>query len=394
MASARPLAEASVVISPRGVERIRSGHLWIYRSDIRTAQAEPGSIVRLVDERANFLGRAFYSDKSQISVRLLTREDVPVDRAFFTERIRRAVSYRDLVVENSDACRLVYGEADLLPSLIVDRYGDYLVMQTLSQSTERLKSLFVEILVEHFSPKGVLERNDPKVRLLEGLEQKVSVLHGEVPPEILVKENGVTFVCDLAKGQKTGAFLDQRENHQAARRYASGDVLDCFSYHGGFALTIAGKCAHVEGIDMTSSAVEAARRNKELNSISNVDFREGNTFDLLKEYDEMRKRFQMVILDPPAFAKNRDSIPAARRGYKEINLRALKLLKPGGYLITCSCSYHITEPLFLQILAEAANDARKNIAVVERRTQAQDHPILLTMPETHYLKCLIIKVLD
>ena len=383
-----------MVISPRGVERIRSGHLWVYRSDVRTAQAEPGSVVRLADDRGNFLGRAFYSDKSQISVRLLTREDVPVDRRFFAGRIRSAAAYRERVVENSDAFRLVYGEADLLPSLIVDRYGDYLVIQTLSQSTERLKSLFLEILVEQFSPKGVLERNDPKVRLLEGLEQKVSVLHGDVPSEIFVKENGIEFVADLARGQKTGSFLDQRENHLAARRYASGNVLDCFSYHGGFALTVADRCDHVQGIDMMPAAIDLARRNQELNSISNVDFREGNTFDLLKEYDEMRERFQMVILDPPAFAKNRDSIPAARRGYKEINLRALKLLEPGGYLVTCSCSYHITEPLFLQILAEAANDARKNIVVVERRTQSQDHPILLTLPETHYLKCLIVRVLE
>jgi 23S rRNA (cytosine1962-C5)-methyltransferase len=319
---------------------------------------------------------------------------VSVDREFFAERLRRADAYRKLVVENSEAYRLVYSEGDLLPSLIIDRYGEYFVMQTLSQGTERLKSLFTEILVELFSPKGVLERNDPKVRLLEGLEQRVSVLYGEVPPELLVKESGVTFACDLAKGQKTGSFLDQRENHWAARRYASGDVLDCFSYQGGFALTIADKCSHVEGIDMAAAAVESAKRNQKLNSIANVNFREGNTFDLLKEYDEVNRRFQMVILDPPAFAKNRDSIPAARRGYKEINLRALKLLRPGGYLVTCSCSYHITEPLFLQILAEAANDARKTIAVVERRTQAQDHPILLTMPETHYLKCLIVKVLE
>jgi 23S rRNA (cytosine1962-C5)-methyltransferase len=240
----------------------------------------------------------------------------------------------------------------------------------------------------------VLERNDPKVRLLEGLDQRVSVLYGEVPPETLVKENGVTFAYDLPKGQKTGSFLDQRENHWAARRYASGEVLDCFCYQGGFALTIADKCAHVEGIDMGPAAVEAARRNQQLNSISNVHFREGNTFDLLKEYDEVGRRFQMVILDPPAFAKNRDSIPAAHRGYKEINLRALKLLEPGGFLVTCSCSYHITEALFLQIVAEAANDARRKIVVAERRTQAQDHPILLTMPETHYLKCLIVKSLE
>jgi 23S rRNA (cytosine1962-C5)-methyltransferase len=394
MAMARPVTEASVVISPRGVERLRSGHLWIYRSDVRSAHAEAGAVVRLVDERGNFAGRAFYSDKSQISIRLLTREDVPIDRAFLTARIRRAAAYRDLVVENSDACRLVYSEADLLPSVIIDRYGDYLVLQTLSQSSDRLKSLIAEILVELFSPKGIVERNDPKVRMLEGLEQRVSLLHGEIPPEIRVQENGVTFLCDLTKGQKTGSFLDQRENHLAARRYASGDVLDGFCYQGGFALTAADRCAHVEGIDMAPAAVEVARRNQKLNAVSNVTFREGNTFDLLKEYDEAGRRFQMIVLDPPAFAKNRDSIPAARRGYKEINLRALKLLKPGGYLVTCSCSYHVTEPLFLQLLAEAATDARKNVVVVERRTQAQDHPILLTMPETHYLKCLIIKVLE
>jgi 23S rRNA (cytosine1962-C5)-methyltransferase len=388
------VSEGSVVISSRGVERIRLGHLWVYRSDIRTTQAEPGSVVRLTDERGRFHGRAFYSDKSQIAVRLLTREDIPMDRAFFTERLKHAIAYRERVVENSEAFRLVYSEADLLPSLIVDRYGDYLAVQTLSQGTERHKNLLVEILVELVSPKGIIERNDPKVRLLEGLEQKVGVLHGEVPPEIRVRENGVLFAYDLPKGQKTGSFLDQRENHWAARRYASGDVLDCFSYQGGFALTVADRCDHVEVIEMAPTAIEAARKNQELNGISNVTFRCGNTFDLLKEYDEVGRRFQMIVLDPPAFAKNRDSIPAAQRGYKEINLRALKLLKPGGYLITCSCSYHVTEPLFLQILAEAANDARRNVAVVERRTQALDHPILLTMPETHYLKCMIIRSIE
>jgi 23S rRNA (cytosine1962-C5)-methyltransferase len=385
--------EGSVVISSRGVERIRLGHLWVYRSDIRTAQAQPGAVVRVTDERGRYHGRAFYSDKSQIAVRLLTREDRPVDRAFLTERLRQALAYRERVVENSEAFRLVYSEADLLPSLVVDRYGDYLVMQTLSQGTERLKSLLTEILAELISPKGIIERNDPKVRLLEGLEQKVSVLHGEVPSEIHVRENGILFACDLLKGQKTGSFLDQRENHFEARRYASGDVLDCFSYQGGFALTVADRCEHVEVIEMAPAAIEAARKNQQLNGISNVHFREGNTFDLLKEYDEAGRRFRMIILDPPAFAKNRDSIPAAQRGYKEINLRAMKLLEPGGYLITCSCSYHVTEPLFLQILAEAANDAKRSVIVVERRTQAKDHPILLTMPETHYLKCMIIRAI-
>lgn len=387
------MAEGSVVISARGVERLRAGHLWIYRSDVRSAHAEPGAIVRLTDERSRFHGRAFYSDKSQIAIRLITPHDVPVDRAFFTERLRRAADYRKLVVENTEAYRLVYGEADLLSSLVVDRYGDYLVIQTLSQGTERHKELFVQILVELFSPKGILERNDPKVRLLEALDQRVGVLYGDIPPEIIAKENGVSFVYDLPKGQKTGSFLDQRENHWAARRYSSGEVLDCFSYQGGFALTIADKCAHVEAIDMAPAAIEAAKRNKELNSISNVHFREGNTFDILKEYDDAGRRFNAIVLDPPAFAKNRDSIAAAHRGYKEINLRALKILEPGGFLVTCSCSYHITEALFLQIVAEAANDAHKTVAVVERRTQAQDHPILLTMPETHYLKCLILRVL-
>jgi 23S rRNA (cytosine1962-C5)-methyltransferase len=386
--------EGSVVISSRGIDRLRSGHLWVYRSDVRVAKAEPGAIVRVTDERGHFHGRAFYSDRSQIAIRLLTHKDVPVDRAFFTERMRHAAAYRKIVVENTDAFRLVYGEADYLPSLVVDRYGDYLVIQTLSQSTERLKPLFVEILTELFSPKGILERNDPKVRLLEGLERSVSVLFGEVPDEILAKENGITFVYDLRKGQKTGSFLDQRENHQAARRYASGEVLDCFSYQGGFALTVAGACDHVEAIDMAPAALAASRRNQELNSIENVTLREGNSFDVLKEYDEAGRKFQMVILDPPAFAKNRDSLPAAQRGYKEINLRALKLLKPGGFLVTCSCSYHVSEPLFLQILAEAAIDAKRTVVVVDRRTQAQDHPILLTMPETHYLKCLIVRALD
>ena len=387
------MPEASVVISPRGVERLRAGHLWIYRSDVRSAQAEPGAVVRLLDERGHYQGRAFYSDKSQISIRLLTREDIPVDRTFFTERLRHAAELRKRVVDNSDSYRLVYGDGDLLSSLVIDRYGDYLVIQTLSQGTERLKPLLVEILVEMFSPKGVLERNDPRVRLLEALDQRVGVLYGQIPEEVITNENGVRFVLSLEKGQKTGSFLDQRENHWAARQYASGEVLDCFSYQGGFALTIADRCQHVEAVEMAPAAIEAAKRNQALNSIGNVSFREGNTFDILKEYDEAGRRFQAVILDPPAFAKNRDSVAAAHRGYKEINLRALKLLEPGGFLITCSCSYHISEALFLQIVAEAATDARKPVEVVERRTQARDHPILLTVPETHYLKCLILRAL-
>jgi 23S rRNA (cytosine1962-C5)-methyltransferase len=387
------MAKGQVTISQRGADRIRTGHLWVYRSDVRSAEAESGDIVLVKDERGNFVGHAFYSTRSQIAVRLLTRDDVPVDRAFFVGRIQAAAEFRKLVVENTEACRLIYSEADLLPSLIVDRYGDFLVLQTLSQGTERRKEEFVSILAELFSPRGILERNDPRVRELEGLDRRVSLLFGQVPEEVIVSRNGIRFVHDLHKGQKTGAFLDQRENHSAAVAYASGEVLDCFTYHGGFALTIAPRATHVEGIDLSNAAIAIARRNQELNQISNVTFREANSFDVLKAYDEAGRKFDMVILDPPAFAKNRDSVPSAMRGYKEINLRAIKILKPGGILITCSCSYHISESLFLQIIAEAATDARKALQIVERRTQARDHAILLTMPETHYLKCLILRVL-
>lgn len=387
------MAEAQVIISQRGAERLFSGHLWVYRSDVRSAEATAGDVVRICDERGRFLGRAFYSDSSQISIRLLTRDDVPIDREYFAARVRAAAAYRECVVEDTQAYRLIYGEADQLPSVIVDRYADWLVLQTLSQGADRRKSEFVAILQELFSPRGILERNDPKVRLLEGLEQKVSLLAGEVPPEVVAHENNVRFHYDLYKGQKTGGFLDQRENRRAAAQYASGEALDCFAYNGGFALTIASRCQHVEAVDLSPAAIEAGRRNQELNQLSNVNFREGNAFDILKTFDEQGRRFDMVLLDPPAFAKNRASVAAARRGYKEINLRALKLLRPGAYLITCSCSHHIPEYLFLEILAEAANDARRQVVVVDRRTQSRDHPILLTMPETHYLKCLIVRVL-
>jgi 23S rRNA (cytosine1962-C5)-methyltransferase len=387
------MPEPQVVISPRGAERLHSGHVWVYRSDVRSAEAAGGDVVRVNDERGRFVGRAFYSDRSQIALRFVTREDVPVDHAFFAGRIRAAATYREHVVANSEVCRLVYGEADQFPSLVVDRYADYLAIQTLSQATERLRGEIVEILQEMFSPRGIVERNDPKVRLLEGLDQRVSLLAGEAPPDLVASENGVRFHFDLFKGQKTGGFLDQRENRSAAAHYATGQALDCFTYNGGFALNLAARCEQVEAVDLSPAAVEAGRRNQQLNSISNVTFREANAFDVLKQYDEAGRQFDMIVLDPPAFAKNRASVPAARRGYKEINLRSLKLLRPGGYLLTCSCSHHIPEYLFIEIVAEAANDAHRSVRVVERRTQSRDHPILLTVPETHYIKCLILQAL-
>lgn len=387
------MAEGQVKISQRGADRIRSGHLWVYRSDVRSAEAQSGDAVRVTDEHDNFVGRAFFSSRSQIALRLLTRDDIPIDREFFKSRIRTAAEYRGRVVSDTEAYRLIYGESDLIPSLIVDRYADWLVLQTLSQGTESRKEEIVSLLVEEFSPRGILERNDPRVRELEGLERRNSILYGEVPDKIVAAQNGIRFVHDLHTGQKTGGFLDQRENHRAAAKYASGQVLDCFTYHGGFALTIAAKADRVEATDLSGAAITIARENQQLNNIANVTFSEANSFDALKAHDSSGRKFDMVILDPPAFAKNRESVPAAVRGYKEINLRALKILKPEGTLVTCSCSYHIPEALFLNVIAEAANDARRATQVIERRTQARDHPILLTMPETHYLKCFIIRAI-
>lgn len=387
------MAEGQVKISQRGADRIRSGHLWVYRSDIRSAEAQSGDTVRVTDEHDNFVGRAFFSSRSQITLRFLTREDISVDTKFLRNRILAAVEYRKRVVSETDAYRVVYGESDLIPSVIVDRYADYLALQTLSQGAESRKQEIVSLLVEIFSPRGILERNDPRVRELEGLERRNSVLYGEVPDKIVAVQNGIRFIHDLHTGQKTGGFLDQRENHRAAMGYASGNVLDCFTYHGGFALTVASHAVQIEATDLSGAATTIARENQRLNNISNVTFTEGNSFDALKSYDTAGRTFDMVILDPPAFAKNRESVPAAVRGYKEINLRALKILKPGGFLVTCSCSYHIPESLFLQLIAQAANDAHKYTQVIERLTQAKDHPILLTMPETHYLKCFIVRVL-
>ncbi len=388
------MSEPSAVVTARGAERISGGHLWIYRSDVRSAKAAPGDVVRVTEERGRLVGRAFWSDKSQIALRFLTREDEPVDRAFFERRIRAAADLRSKVVENTEAWRVIYGEGDLLPSLIVDRYGDYLVIQTLSQGSEKRKADFVEILAEQFAPRGILERNEPKARLLEGLPQTISVLHGEVPEETIVQMNGVRLRLELRGGQKTGAFLDQRENYSAAARYLRGEVLDCFAYSGAFGLHAAPAAQKVEAVDISGAALKTARQNAELNRLQNFHVREGNAFDVLKEYDQAGRRFDAVILDPPAFAKSRSALSAARRGYKEINLRGLKLLRRGGMLVTCSCSHHLGEAQFAELLWEAAVDVGVLVRVVERRSQSRDHPILLTVPETIYIKCFIIERLE
>ena len=384
----------AITISQRGVDRIVSGHPWIYRADVADERdAGPGAIVRLQDRRRHFWGQAIYSSKSQIALRLLTREDRPFDRAFLAERIGLAAAFRRQVVEGAQAFRLVSSEGDLLPSLIVDRYGPSFVIQTLSQGMERLKPQIVEILQEAFSPYSILERNDVAVRELEGLPQQKGVLAGENVSEVEVEENGLRFAFDLMGGQKTGGFLDQRENRLAVRQYARGRGLDCFSYAGGFALNLARQCDSVIGIDSSPEAVSRARRSQQLNSVTNVEWKEANCFDFLKAADQAGQRYDTIVLDPPAFARQKSNLDAALRGYKELNLRALKILNRGGFLITCSCSHHVSEADLLEVIASAALDAHRTVSVAERRTQSRDHPILLTVPETHYLKCLILRVL-
>jgi 23S rRNA (cytosine1962-C5)-methyltransferase len=383
----------AVTITSRAIERITSGHLWIYRSDVSEASAaEPGAVVRLLDRKKHYWGQGLYSSASQITVRLLTREERPFDEAFLAERIRAAAAFREQVAPGVQARRLVGAEGDLLPSLIIDRYGDCFVIQTLSQGMDRLKPAIVEILRKEFAPLSIIERNDVAVRALEGLPEQAGVLAGEEIREVVVEENGRKFCIDLRRGQKTGAFLDQRENRAAAASYARGRALDCFTYTGGFALTLAPHCASVLGVEASADALALAGRNQKLNGFTNLEWKEANCFDFLKAADQGRERFDMVVLDPPAFARQRPSLDSALRGYKELNLRALKILNPGGYLVTCSCSYHVSEADFLDVIAGAALDAHRTVAVVERRTQSRDHPILLTVPETHYLKCLILRV--
>jgi len=384
----------AVTISQRGADRVASGHVWIYRADVLDArEAGPGDVVRLQDRRRHFWGQALYSSQSQIALRLLTRDERPFDGAFLAERVTMAASLRQSVASGAQAYRLVSAEGDLLPSLIIDRYGPCLVIQTLTQGMDRLKPQIVEILQQAFSPRSILERNDVAVRGLEGLPEQKGTLAGESISEVEVEENGLRFIFDLIGGQKTGGFLDQRENRLAARRYARGRALDCFSYTGGFALHLAAQCESILGIDSSPEALSLARRNQQLNGIANLEWQEANCFDFLKAADLGKQRYDTIVLDPPAFARQKSKLEAAWRGYKELNLRALKMLNPGGFLITCSCSHHVSEADFLEIIAAAALDAHRTVTIVERRTQARDHPILLTVPETHYLKCLILRVI-
>ena len=388
-----------VKLSSRGAARLKEGHVWVYRSDIATADATPpGSLVNVTDHRGKPLGTALYSSASQIAIRMISRDPVADFPALLHQRLREAIAYREKLVHDTDAYRVIFSEADFLPGLIVDRYNDIVSLQILTQAmdAEPVRRTLVSELRERLHPASIVERTDPRVRELEKLpERPSSMLFGDKTATTITM-NGVQFHYNALEGQKTGAFLDQRENYAAAAQYAHGEALDVFCYQGGFALHLAPRCSRVTGVDSSRPALEVADQNVALNhrlpQENAIEWIEANAFDLLKDYASSGQRYDTIVLDPPAFAKTRRDLDAAMRGYKELNLRALKMLRPGGVLVTCSCSYHLGQANFLEMLANAAQDAHRTLRLIEFRGQAKDHPILLNVPETAYLKCVIASV--
>jgi 23S rRNA (cytosine1962-C5)-methyltransferase len=392
-------AEPSVKLSARGVARLQGRHPWVYRSDVAEPNGvPPGSLVRVFDQRGKFLGTALYSSSSQIAIRMISHGSVADLPTLVAERIRAAIAYRKKLVSNTDAYRIVFSEADFLPGLIVDCYNDVLCLQILTQAmdAEPVRAAALQTLKEELQPAGIVERVDARIRELEQLPPLQSrLLWGEKTSTVFTMNSGVRFHYDGLEGQKTGAFLDQRENYAAAAQYAQGEALDAFCYQGGFALHFAahpaGKTSSVTGVDSSRPALEMAERNATLNG-REMEWIEANAFDLLREYAATGRRYDTIVLDPPAFAKTKRDLEKALGGYKELNLRAMKMLRPGGILVTCSCSYHVSASDFFEVVADAARDAHKSFRVIENRGAAKDHPMLLNVPETSYLKCLILSV--
>lgn len=392
-----------VTVSPRGAARLRGGHPWVYRSDVRsTADAEPGGIVTVVDQKSKPIATALYSSASQIAIRSISREVIPLREwlALLRKRIADAVALRGRIVHDSEAYRVVFSEADFLPGLIVDKYGDYLSLQVLTQGMDSrdVRNVIIGTLVSELTPAAIFERVDPRIRELEKIEPRPGAMlwsgdGTQLPPRTSFLMNGLRFQFDADGGQKTGAFLDQRENYAAAARHAGGRALDCFTYHGGFALHLHRVCEQVTAVDISRPALEMGEENWKLNKDlfgnREIEWIEANAFDLLRDYADRGEKFDTVVLDPPAFAKSKAATDKALGGYKELNLRALKMLKPGGKLVTCSCSFHVSEGDFLQMLGAASSDAHRPLRLLEKRGQSQDHPVLLNVPETHYLKCII-----
>jgi 23S rRNA (cytosine1962-C5)-methyltransferase len=386
----------AVRVNRKAAQRLEDGHLWVFASDVvDRGAAQPGDFVKVVDPKGRALGTAHYSSTSQIVLRLLSQRVEPIDEEFIFQRCEAALRFRERVVKDTDAYRLIHAEGDLLPGLIVDRYADYLAMQLLDQGMDRQADDVVKALTRLLAPRGIVARNDVAVRAKENLPLETKILAGDIPPRIEIEMNGLRWSADLVGGQKTGVFLDQRENYLAVAQYAAGGrALDCFTGSGGFALHLATRCSSVEAVDSSASALESARQNAAANSLANIEFREANALQYLPSLVAAHRTFDLVVVDPPAFSKSRESVEQAARGYKEINLRALRLLNPGGILVSCSCSHHMSEAHLLEVVAQAALDCGKRLRVLDRRTQAHDHPILLTVPETHYLKCLILQELS
>src|SRR5580658_188502 len=393
-------AEPSVKLSARGVARLQGRHPWVYRSDVvEEKDVPPGAVVRVLDARGKFLGTALYSSSSQIAIRMISHGSVPDLPALVAERIRAAIAYRkeNDLVRTTDAYRVVFSEADFLPGLIVDCYNDVLSLQILTQAMDGapVRGAIVQTLKEELQPAGVVERVEPRIRELEQLPPLPTALLWGEKSSTEVRMNGVRFYYDGLEGQKTGAFLDQRENYAAAAQYAHGEALDAFCYQGGFALHLAlapaGKCSSVTGVDSSRPALEMAEKNALLNG-RELEWIEANAFDLLREYSASNRRYDTIVLDPPAFAKTKRDLDKALGGYKELNLRAMKMLRPGGILVTCSCSFHVSPSDFLKVVADAAQDAHKSLRIIEHRGASKDHPILLNVPETSYLQCLVLSV--
>ncbi len=384
---------SSVRVNKKAADRVHSGHPWIFTSDVASAgDAQAGDAVRVVDVQGRGLGTAHYSSTSMIALRMLSRQTEEIDEAFFVKRLEAALALRQRLAGDAEAYRLVHAEGDLLPGLIVDRYGGWLVMQLLDQGMDKAADVVVAALCKVMAPAGIVARNDVAIRAKENLPLETKVVAGEIPPRVQFQMNGLRWSADLLGGQKTGIYLDQRENYLAVKKYARGRVLDCFSGTGGFALHLAGSCDSVEAVDSSAAALATARENAAANGIGNVEFRAANVLEYLPGLVQARRRFDAVIVDPPAFTKTRAGREGAARGYKEINLRALRLLDSGGTLVSCSCSHHMSEADLLEVIAAAALDCGKQLRVLERRTQSVDHPILLTVPETCYLKCLVFEV--
>jgi 23S rRNA (cytosine1962-C5)-methyltransferase len=380
------------IISRRGAARWRRGHPWVYRSDVMEGPTHPG-IVAVTDPRGRFRGQALWSPASEIQVRFLTNEETPITRDWWAARLRDARARREFLEPPATAYRVAHAEGDGLPSLVVDRYGEVVVAQLLSAGLEAVRTDVLDAIESALSPGGVLLRNDASVRRHEGLALSVEVARGTVPDVIEVREAELRYLVAPRKGQKTGAYLDQREHHVRLGRLATGRALDLFCYSGLFALHMAGRADEVLGVDMSAAAIEAARANQELNGIANVRWEEANGFDLLRTMDRASERFDTIVLDPPPFAKDRSAVLGALRGYKELNLRALRLLTPGGLLFTTSCSYHVGRRAFLAMLSEAAADAGRRVALVGLAGQPADHPEILGIPETGYLKGALLRVL-